>query len=197
MLEAEASGIEAKADALKKYDDTATFLELARLHIEAERDIHIDQAKAMGNALQNAQIRMYGGGGGEDGTINTLRSLFTSGFGLGEVLEGVAQSLPEGLRERFAANGIRGVIGRPYSGGSLTQATAQIEVLVGKAMRTRKAREIPLVEALVKLEEAAGEDEAATAAVAMLGDFNQQGAFDQVPFETVWSLLKAAARTID
>ena len=33
-LEAEAVGIEAKADALKKYNESATFLELARLHIE-------------------------------------------------------------------------------------------------------------------------------------------------------------------
>jgi len=197
MLEAEAGGIEAKADALKKYNDAATFLELAKLHIEAERDIHIDQAKAMGNALQNAQIRMYGGGGGDDGTIDTLRGLFTRGFGLGEVLEGVAQSLPEGLRERFAANGIRGLFGRPYPGGSLTQAYAQLEVLVGKAMRSKKAREIPVAEAMPKLVEAAGEDEAGLAAVAMLREFNQQGAFDDVAFETVWSLLQAAAAKLD
>ena len=51
QLEAEATGLEAKAEALKKYNDAATFLELARLRIEAERDVHIDQAKAMGTAL--------------------------------------------------------------------------------------------------------------------------------------------------
>ena len=44
-LEAEAVGIEAKADALKKYDESATFLELAKMHIEAERAIHIDQPR--------------------------------------------------------------------------------------------------------------------------------------------------------
>jgi len=27
--------------------------------IEADRDVHIDQAKAMGSALSGAQIRMY------------------------------------------------------------------------------------------------------------------------------------------
>ena len=70
--------------------------------IEADRDVHIDQAKAMGSALSGAQIRMYGGG---DGTIDTIRGLFTQGFGIGEVLEGLAQSLPEGLRQRFNANG--------------------------------------------------------------------------------------------
>ena len=200
LLEAEAAGIEAKADALKKYNDAATFLELAKLHIEAERDIHIDQAKAMGNALQNAQIRMYGGGGGGDGdggTIDTIRGLFTQGFGLGEVLEGVAQSLPEGLKQRFAANGIRGLFGRPYGSGSLKEAFDQLKALVEQSMRSRKAREIPLSEALPKLIEQAGDDDAMRLAVDMLKDFNAEGTFDDVPFETVWTLLQAAARNID
>ena len=47
----------------------------------------IDQAKAMGSALSGAQIRMYVGG---DGTMDTIRGLFTQGFGIGEVLEGLA-----------------------------------------------------------------------------------------------------------
>ena len=75
----------------------------------ADRDVHIDQAKAMGSALSGAQIRMYGGG---DGTMDTIRGLFTQGFGIGEILEGLAQSLLEGLRQRFNANGIRGLLGR-------------------------------------------------------------------------------------
>jgi hypothetical protein len=41
----------------------------------------------MGSALSGAQIRMYGGG---DGTMDTIRGLFTQGFGIGEVLEGLA-----------------------------------------------------------------------------------------------------------
>lgn len=197
MLEAEAVGLEAKAGALKKYNDAATFLELAKLHIEAERDIHIDQAKAMGNALQNAQIRMYGGGGGEDGTVDTIRGLFTKGFGLGEVLEGVAQSLPEGLRQRFAANGLRGLFGRPYGTSSLKEAFEQLSVLVDQSMKSRKSREVPLTEAMATLEEQAGTDEAMVRAVNMLKEFNQEGAFDGVPFDTVWTLLQAAAQKLD
>jgi hypothetical protein len=198
LLEAEAAGLEAKAGALKKYNDAATFLELAKLHIEAERDIHIDQAKAMGNALQNAQIRMYGGGdGGDGGTIDTIRGLFTQGFGLGEVLEGVAQSLPEGLRQRFAANGIRGLFGRPYGSGNLKETFDQLTALVEQSMKSRKAREIPVSEALPKLIEQAGDDDAMKAAIDMLKEFNAEGTFDDVPFETVWTLLQAAARNID
>ena len=189
-LEAEASGLEAKAEALKKYDDAATFLELAKLHIEAERDIHIDQAKAMATALHGAQIRMYGG----DGTVDTIRSMFTTGFGLGEMLEGVAQSLPDGLRDRLSANGIRGLFGQPGGGESLAQAVAAIEKLVQKTMRGRKARDVPVAEALATLTEQAGDDKAATRALGLLRDLSQNGAFDEVPFEKVWALLQAVAK---
>ncbi len=190
LLVAEATGIEAKADALKKYNEAATFLELSKMYIEAERDIHIDQAKAMGNALQNAQIRMYGGG---DGTVDTIRSMFTSGFGMGEVLEGLAQSLPDGLRERFAANGIRGIFGRPYGDGSLRQAFEQLRVLVEKALPTPEAREAPLGDAVAALEDAAGTDAAMVRAVAVLKELSRQDVFEDIAFEKVWTLLQALA----
>jgi uncharacterized membrane protein YqiK len=194
MFEAEAHGIEAKADALKKYNDAATYLELARLHIEAERDIHIDQAKAMGNALQNAQIRMYGG---EGGTVDTIRGLFTSGFGLGEALEGVAQSLPEGLRERFAQNGLRGIYGRPGGDGQFRTAMEVLGKLVQQHFATSQARQVPFNAALATLEQQAGEDAQAQSAVNLLNDMYQQGNFDDVVFAQVWALLQTAARSVD
>jgi uncharacterized membrane protein YqiK len=192
MLEAEASGIEAKADALKKYNEAATFLELAKMHIEAERDIHIDQAKAMGNALQGAQIRMYGGG---DGTVDTIRGMFTSGFGIGEALEGVAQSLPDGLRERFTENGIRGLFGRPQGGAASSQDMRKLEGLVQKALPNQKARAVSVADAIATLEKEAGDDAALTDAVGVLKSLNQQGTFDEVPFEKVWALIRAVARS--
>jgi hypothetical protein len=97
----------------------------------------IDQAKAMGSALSGAQIRMYGGG---DGTMDTIRGLFTQGFGIGEVLEGLAQSLPEGLRQRFNANGIRGLLGRPYDGSSLKQTYEHLNALVQEHLKSNARR---------------------------------------------------------
>ncbi len=188
-LEAEAVGIEAKADALKKYNESATFLELARLHIEAERDIHIDQAKAMGTALTGAHIRMYGGDGG---TVDNIRQLFTSGFGIGEALEGVAQSLPEGLRDRLARDGIRGIFRRPDDGplsGHVGHVADLVEAHLGDALDT------PFAAALERLKEAAGGDEQATRALSVLGSVNEGGTFDDVPFATAWNLLQALARS--
>ena len=194
MLEAEATGIEAKAGALKKYDDAARFLELSKLYIDAERDIHIDQAKAMGSALSGAQIRMYGGG---DGTVDTIRSMFTTGFSMGEVMEGVAQSLPEGLRTRFAENGIRGLFGRPYRGSQFVEIVRRLTEFVDETMPTESDRAMPFIEALDKLEDQAGDDTLGNKAISMLKEANENGVFDQVPFETVWSLLQAAMKAAD
>ncbi len=187
-FQAEAVGIEAKADALKKYNESATFLELARLHIEAERDIHIDQARAMGTALTGAHIRMYGGDGG---TVDNIRQLFTSGFGIGEALEGVAQSLPEGLRDRLARDGIRGIFRRPDD-GPLSGHVDRIQSLVDAHLAD--ALDTPFATALERLRDAAGGDEQASRALAVLGSVNEGGAFDEVPFATAWSLLQALAK---
>jgi len=196
MLEAEATGMEAKAAALKKYNDAAMFLELSKLQIEAERDVHIDQAKAMGNALSQAQIRMYGGGGGgSDDTVNTIRNMFTSGFSLGEVLEGVAQGLPAGLRDRFASNGIRGIFGRPGRSGQFQEMASQLEMLVNDNMAGDSDKQVPFSQAVAMLENKAGSNEAQTQALSLLKNANEDGVFDEVPFDTVWTLLKATAKS--
>jgi len=196
MLEAEAIGLEAKADALKKYNDAATFLELSKMQIDAEREVRSDQAKAMGNALQGAQIRMYGGS--DDGTIDNIRSLFTSGFGVGEALEGLAQSMPDGLRQRFAENGIRGLFGAPGGTGRFQHAVTEIGELLTQTLKTRKNREeTSFKDALLQLQEAAGSDKSKVDAVSLLTDFNQAGVFDDVPFETVWSLLLATSKSVN
>jgi uncharacterized membrane protein YqiK len=194
-LEAEAKGIEAKAEALARYNEAATFLELAKMRIDAERDIHVQQATAMGSALSGAHIRMYGGGNsGGDGTVETIRSMFTKGFALGEVLEGVAQSLPEGLRNRLSATGLSGLIGAAPSNRDLLAAMGALQALVGDNLSNRQARSIPFPEATQTLVDAADGD-SQTRAVELLRGLNADGVLDEVPFETVWSLLQAMARS--
>ena len=110
--------------------------------------------------------------------------LFTQGFGIGEVLEGLAQSLPEGLRQRLSANGIQGLLGRPYNGSSLKQTYEHLNVLVQEHLRTKKAREISFPEAVTRLGGHVGENEDLRQAVKLLSEFNQEGALDNVPFDS-------------
>ena len=188
-LEAEAVGIQAKAEALKNYDDSATFLELAQMHIEAERAIHIDQAKAMGSALSGAHIRMYGGG---DGTVDNIRQLFTSGFGLGEALQGISESLPAGLRDRLARDGIRGIFRRPDDGplGAHVQRLAELI-----EANLTSIDDLTFADALPKLRDAAGGSEDAVRSVGVLASINEGGTFDSVPFNTAWGLLQALGKS--
>ena len=117
------------------------------------------------------------------------------GFGIGEVIEGLAQSLPEGLRQRLSANGISGLLGRPYNGGSLKQTYEHLNALVQEHLRTKKAREVPFPEALSKLEEHAGDNEDLRRAVKILSEFNQEGALNGVPFDSVWTMINAVAKS--
>ena len=188
LLAAEASGIEAKAEALKRYNESGTFLELARLHIEADRDVHIDQAKAMGTALQGAHIRMFGG---EGGTVDTLRQLFTSGFGIGEALEGVAQSLPEALRDRLARDGIRGIFRRPDDGPLGAHAARIAELLESLGDDFGDPN---FSAGLGQLRAAAAGETEVLSSIAVLESVNESGAFDEVPFATAWGLLQALAK---
>jgi hypothetical protein len=137
---------------------------------------------------------MYGGG---DGTVDTIRDMFTSGFSLGEVLEGVAQSLPEGLRNRFASNGIRGIWGKPGRGGSFREMADQLSDLVRENFSTKKKREVSFGDAMKVLEDKTGDNEAQKQALNLLKNANEGGVFDEVPFETVWSLLQATAKAAD
>ena len=92
------------------------------------------------------------------------------------------------------ANGIRGLLGRPYTAGSLKTLHDHIKALVDEHLRSKRARDIAFPEALAALEGHAGDNEALRNAVTQLGDFNQQGVLDEVSFDTVWTLLQAAAR---
>ncbi len=62
-------------------------------------------------------------------------------------------------------------------------------------MGSQSDREVPLNEAFATLAEAAGDDAALTASLDVLRELASEGAFGDVPFETVWTLLQALTRT--
>ncbi|MGI9332191.1 MAG: hypothetical protein ACR2RL_03455, partial [Gammaproteobacteria bacterium] len=128
-------------------------------------------------------------------TVDTIRSLFNSGFGVGEALEGVAQSLPEGMRERFARNGLRGIFGRPGDTTSqLAEAVEHLSRLMDKALPGPDDRSLRFADALARLEQGAGDDARTNRAIGVLKEANEEGVFDDMPFSSVWAVLKATAK---
>jgi hypothetical protein len=62
-------------------------------------------------------------------------------------------------------------------------------------LRTKKAREVPFPEAMSRLGEHAGENTDLRQAIKILSEFNQEGALDNVPFDSVWNMINAVAKS--
>jgi hypothetical protein len=101
------------------------------------------------------------------------------------------------LRQRFSANGIRGLMGRPYTDGSLKQDFEHLKALVQDSLKTKRSREVPFSEAVAKLSEHAGENADFRQAVKTLADIARAGKLEEAPFETVWTLMETIARAAD
>ena len=97
----------------------------------------------------------------------------------------------------MAGNGIKGLFGPPNGATHLMESLGRLTALVQKNMRSRKSRDIPFGQALALLEEQAGDDEPLIEAVGLLKELNQQGAFDDVSFEVVWSLLRNLSKSVN
>ena len=70
--------------------------------------------------------------------------------------------------------------------------------LLQSTLKTKREREATTFQDAVQiLEEAAGADTAQLEAVATLSQFNQDGVFNEVPFETVWSLVLATSKAVN
>ncbi|MDH4246884.1 MAG: SPFH domain-containing protein [Deltaproteobacteria bacterium] len=193
-LEAEAKGLSAKAEALKSYDQGASFLELAKMRIDAEKEVLIDQARAMGNALHGAEIRMTGS---DSQTLGSVKNLFQAGYSIGEVLDGISESMPKAFREKLASNGLRGIFGKPYSNGNInSESIAVLGELVNSVLKTKAQRSVNFSEALGMIEEKAAQDQKFSEVVDMLKDSTKHGMFNEMPFDKVWNLVQAVAKTV-
>jgi hypothetical protein len=77
----------------------------------------------------------------------------------------------------------------------LRQTYEHLNALVQEHLKGKKAREVPFPEAVARLEEHAGENEDLRPAVKVLGEFNQEGALNNVPFESVWNMINVVAKS--
>ena len=145
MLEAEAVGLEAKAGALKKYNDAATFLELAKLaHRGRARYSHRpgqgDGQRAAERANPHVWRRRWRGRHGRYDPRPVYQGLRAR-----RSARGRRAILARGAYvNAFAANGLRGLFGRPYGTSSLKEAFEQLSVLVDQSMKIAQGARDPL-----------------------------------------------------
>ena len=167
------------------------FLELARLRIEAERDVHIDQAKAMGSAaVAGADPHVWRR---QDNTMDTIRGLFTPGLRHRRGHRRRRAVAARGLRQRLSANGISGPA-RPAVQRRLAEADL-------RASSTRSCRNICAPRRRGKCRSprrcrgsrstpATNED--LRRAVKVLSEFNQERRAQRAfRFDSVWNMINA------
>lgn len=88
---AEAEGAKAKAEALAAYDGVAQRVEILKLQLDAQVQIEIAKAEALGKAMASMNIKMIGD---PNAAVSLLR-MITFADGLGEVMKSTPQPLLE------------------------------------------------------------------------------------------------------
>ena len=86
---AEAESQKAKAEALAAYDGVAQRVEITRLQLDAQVQIEVARAQALGNALASMNIKLIG----DPTAASQLLKMVTLADGLGEVVKNVPQPM--------------------------------------------------------------------------------------------------------
>jgi hypothetical protein len=79
----------------QEFEDAALKFELEKLRIDAERDVRIQAAQAMGNMLAKAQMQVFG----DPNTMALMASQFMRAASLGTAADGLLRTLPPKAQE--------------------------------------------------------------------------------------------------
>ena len=79
----------------QEFEDAALKFELEKLRIDAERDVRIQAAQAMGNMLAKAQMQVFG----DPNTMALMASQFMRAASLGTAADGLLRTLPPQAQE--------------------------------------------------------------------------------------------------
>ena len=103
---------------------------------------------------------------------------------------------PRGSASGLSANGIQGLLGRPYNGSSLKQTYEHLNALVQEHLRTKKAREVPFPEALTQLGEHAGrERRPASGGQGCCPSSTRKARSMTFHSNSVWTMINAVAKS--
>jgi uncharacterized membrane protein YqiK len=78
-----------------EFNEAALTFELEKLRIEAEKDVRIQAAQAMGNMLSKAQMQIFG----DPETMAKMSNQFMRAASLGQAVDGLMKSLPPNSQE--------------------------------------------------------------------------------------------------
>jgi hypothetical protein len=126
---AEAEGQKAKAEALAAFDNVSQQLELQRIQIDAQIQIGVARAQAIGAAIANMQIKMFGTPEAADSILRLMS--------FAEGMNDVVNAMPPQVRE-LGTQLLEKVAGNGHGNGQLPTAQPmtleQVAVLMPQVM---------------------------------------------------------------
>lgn len=157
---AEAEGQKAKAEALAAFDSVSQKLELQRLQLEAQVQIEVARAQAMGTAIANMQIKMFGTPEAADSILRLMS--FAEGFN--DVINAApapVRELGSQLLHKITSNGQQH---DPQNGQSLTLDEVaglipQVVAVIDRTLNVDELKQQTVKEVLDQAETQAGEED--------------------------------------
>ena len=153
---AEAEGQKAKAEALAAFDNVSQKLELQRLQLDAQVRIGVARAQAIGAAIANMQIKMYGT---PDAAESILR-LMSFADGMNDVVGVVPPQVKElgsQLLDKVMGNGKKEQSGQGMTLEQVATLMPQIMAVVDRTLDVNKLKKQTVSQVLDQLEAKAAE----------------------------------------
>ena len=156
---AEAEGQKAKAEALAAFDNVSQQLELQRLQLDAQIQIGVARAEAMGAAIANMQIKMFG----TPEAADSILRLMSFAEGLNDIVGAVPPQVRD-LGSQLLGQ-VMGGNGQPQSDPTPPQPTVtdiaqllpQLVALVERTLEVNKLKKQTVGQVLEQLEAQAAE----------------------------------------
>jgi len=161
---AEAEGQKAKAEALAAFDNVSQQLELQRLQLDAQIQIGVARAQAIGAAIANMQIKMYGT---PDAAESILR-LMSFAEGMNDVVGAVPPQVKElgsQLLDKVMGDG-KHPAGQGMTLEQVATLMPQIMAVVDRTLDVNKLKKQTVSQVLDQLEAKAAEADKPTIALA-------------------------------
>ncbi len=153
---AEAEGQKAKAEALAAFDNVSQKLELQRMQLEAQVQVGVARAQAMGAAIANMQIKMFG----TPEAADSILRLMSFAEGMNDVIGQMppqVKELGQQLLNKVTGDGHEGKPGQPMT---VEQAAAMMPLLISLVDRTldvNKLKKATVAQVLTQLEDKAAD----------------------------------------